>query len=95
VAQDVLADLVTTYVQMARALIEANRNWQLAELQLLEFIDCMSRDPMKASLAEYLVQQSASKRTIAEAGPVPTPDLRVLGGTIPRVKPLKEKALTC
>ena len=94
-AQDILADLVTTYVQMARALIEANRNWQLADLQLLEFINCMSRDLMKASLAEYLVQQFTSKRTIAEAGPVPTSDLRVLGGTIPRVKPLKEKALTC
>jgi hypothetical protein len=91
-AEDVLADLVTTYGQMARALIKANRNQYLAELELLEFIDSMKRDPVKATLVEYLAQQSASKRTIAEAGPSPTPNVRVLGVTIPRVKHLKKKA---
>ena len=76
---------------MARSLIEVNRTWHLAELGLREFIECMKRDVIKASLVEYLVQQSASKTTIATAGPTPTPNVRFLGGTVPRVKPLKEK----
>ena len=77
---------------MARALIEANRRWHLSELRLREFIDYMKRDVMKASLVEYLVQQSASKTTIVTAGPTPTPIVRILGGTVPRViKPLNEK----
>jgi hypothetical protein len=51
----------------------------------------MKRDVMKASFVEYLVQQSASKTTIVTAGPTPTPNVRLLGGTFPRVKPLNEK----
>jgi hypothetical protein len=84
-AQDVLAELVTTYSQMARSLIEVNRTRQLSELGLREFIDYMKRDVMKASLVEYLVQQSANKMTIVTAGPTPTPNVRLLGGTVPRV----------
>jgi hypothetical protein len=76
---------------MARALMEVNRNWHLPDLPLREFIDCMKRDVMKASLVEYLVQQSANKTTVATAGPTPTTNVRVLGGTVPRVKPLNEK----
>jgi hypothetical protein len=84
-AQDVLTHLVTTYGHMARELIEAKSNRRLEDLELLEFIDCMKRDVMKASLVEYLVQQSASKTTIASAGPIPSPDVRVMGGIVPRV----------
>jgi hypothetical protein len=86
-----LAELVTTYSQMARSLIEVNHTRHLSELQLREFIDCMKKDVMKASFVEYLVQQSASKTTIVTAGPTPTPNVRLLGGTFPRVKPLNEK----
>ena len=93
-AQDVITDLVTTYSQIARALVEENRNLYLKELQFLEFIDCMKGDPMKARLVEYLVQQSANKNIISKAGPAPTPNVRILGGTIPRVTIFRRPTLT-
>jgi hypothetical protein len=86
-ARDVLTELATTYRQTAIPLIEANKNWLLKELELLEFIEAMKRDHVRASLVEYLVQQSSNRPNIIKKGPTPSPNVCSMGGTIPRVKP--------
>lgn len=90
-AHEVLAELATTYRRTARPLIEANSYLSLKKLELFEFIDSIKRDPVKASIVEYLVQQSANKTTIIKAGPTPTPNVHTMGTTIPRVKPRNER----
>ena len=84
-AQDALEELVTTYCRMARPLIEANLNYLLRKLELVEFIDSIKRGHVKTSLVEYLVQQSANKTLIIKAGPTPSPNVGAMSGTIPRV----------
>ena len=94
VAEDVLTDLVDTYVQMAGESIKAMDDGQLSKLELLEFIDCMKDGQMVGRLVEYLVKRSASKTTIAEAGPTSTPKVDMFGGLMPRVKSLNVDVLT-
>jgi hypothetical protein len=85
VADDVLEELATTYCKTALPLIEVDSRWVLNSMELLEFIGAMKRSPVKASLVEYLAQESANQATIIKAGPTPARNVRTMGGAIPRV----------